>query len=98
MRSGLEAMALSYDISGSGLASANTIGFSAMDCTISVVTTSLTERPRNTSAPCIASARVVIARSVANSAFCELMSVREVVMTPLLSHITMFSLRTPRAM
>ena len=91
-------MAFLNEISGSGLARAKTIGRSAIDCTISVVTTSFTERPRNTSAPFIASARVVMGREVANSAFCGLRSLRSVVMTPLLSHITMFSFLTPRAM
>ncbi len=65
--------------------------------TISGVTTSLTERPRNTSASTIASARVVISREVANWAFCGFRSVRLWLMTPLLSHITTFSIFTPRA-
>src|ERR1700722_16147348 len=43
-------------ISGSGLAIAKMIGLAAMDLTMSRVTASLTERPKNASAPASASA------------------------------------------
>ena len=52
------ATASGYGISGSGFAIANTIGFAAIDFSISGVTRSLAETPTNTSAPFIASARV----------------------------------------
>ena len=45
-------------ISGSGLAMAKMIGLAAIDWTISLVTAPLTDRPKNTSAPLIASASV----------------------------------------
>ncbi len=45
-------------ISGSGLAMAKMIGLGAMVATISLVRAPLTDRPRNTSAPTMASARV----------------------------------------
>ena len=45
-------------ISGSGLASAKMIGFLAIDLTMARVTAPLTDRPRNTSAPFMASSSV----------------------------------------
>ena len=45
-------------ISGSGLAMAKMIGLSAIDFTIALVTAPLTDRPKNTSAPFIASSSV----------------------------------------
>ena len=45
-------------ISGSGLAIAKMIGFAAMTLTISGVTAPLAERPKKTSAPASASARL----------------------------------------
>ena len=45
-------------ISGSGLAMAKMIGLSAIDLTIALVTAPLTDRPKNTSAPFIASSSV----------------------------------------
>ena len=45
-------------ISGLGLARAKMIGFLAMDLTMSGLTASLTESPKNTSAPFIASSSV----------------------------------------
>ena len=55
-------------ISGSGLASANMIGFGPIDATISLVITPFAERPTTTSAPSIASPRVRSGRDVANAA------------------------------
>ncbi len=45
-------------ISGSGLAMAKMIGLGAMVATISLVSAPFTERPKNTSAPTMASAKV----------------------------------------
>ena len=45
-------------ISGSGLAMAKMIGFAAIDVTMSLVTAPLADRPKNTSAPFMASASV----------------------------------------
>ena len=61
-------------ISGSGLAMAKMIGWGAMERTISAVTAPLAERPRNTSAPTIASARVRWGVSVAWADFHWFMS------------------------
>jgi hypothetical protein len=66
--SGRDLFASLYSISGSGLAMARTTGRSAMERTISGVTTLGPESPRNASAPRIASARVRQRSSVANSA------------------------------
>ena len=63
--------------------------------TISLVNTFATERPKNTSAPTTASCKVLIGRSVANSRLAAFKSGRLVEMTPLLSHMTIFSLRAP---
>ena len=52
------ARASSGVISGSGLAMAKMIGLSAMLRTMSVVSAPRTDRPKNTSAPATASARV----------------------------------------
>ena len=91
-------MASSYEISGVGLAKANTIGWEAMLRTISWLSTLPLERPRNTSAPLMASASVWMSvRSVAKYLFCSFRSVRSLEITPLLSSMTMFSRRAPRA-
>ncbi len=58
MASGRTALTTSGAISGSGLAMAKMIGFSAIAITMSGVTASFADRPKNTSAPSIASARV----------------------------------------
>ena len=46
-------------ISGSGLAQAKIIGFFAIDFTMSWLTTSLADKPKKTSAPLIASFKVL---------------------------------------
>ena len=51
-------MASSYGISGSGLAKANTMGFSAILLTISLFKIPPLDSPKKTSASCIASSRV----------------------------------------
>ena len=58
MASSRTAATSSTVISGSGLAMAKMIGFAAIDFTMSGVTAPLAERPKNTSAPSIASASV----------------------------------------
>ena len=58
------------------MARAITIGFSAIVRSISGVSVSAFETPRNTSASCSASASVVMRRVVANSRFIGLMSSR----------------------
>ena len=98
MMSSRAAIALSYEISGFGLASANTIGLSAMLRTISCVSTSATDKPRNTSAPTRASSSVSTSRVVANLAFAAFRFWRRTEMTPLLSHMITFSGFTPSAM
>ena len=60
IRSGRVCTATAYGISGSGLARAKTIGFSAIARSISGVTQFATDKPKKTSAPCKASARVRI--------------------------------------
>ena len=78
------------------MASANTIGDLAMLRTISCVSTLPLDKPRNTSAPFIASASVWISvRLVAKYFFCSFRSVRAFEITPLLSSITIFSSRAP---
>ena len=91
-------MALSYAISGFGLANAKTIGFSFMERTISTLNTSALESPRNTSAPRIASSKVSISRSVINCFFDSFRSVRFWFITPRLSTITIFSFFAPNIM
>ena len=66
--------------------------------TMSAVSTSATDRPRNTSAPLRAWERVSIPRAVAKKALAGLRSVRRFEITPLLSHIIMFAGSTPRVM
>ena len=95
MMSGREAMASSYEISGFGLAKANTIGFSFMLRTMSWVSTPATDNPRNTSAPFMASSKVLMSRSVANGFLRSFRSVRRVLITPFESSITMFSRLAP---
>ena len=91
-------MASSYDISGTGFASANTIGCSAIDCIMSFVRTLPFERPTNTSAPLTASSRLCTSRrSVAKSFFCSVRLSRSLVITPFESSITMFSFFAPSA-
>ncbi len=58
MASGRTACTSSGVISGSGLAMAKMIGLGAMDLTMSSVTAPFTDRPKKTSAPFMASARV----------------------------------------
>ena len=60
-------------ISGSGLAMAKMIGLGAMVATIAGVTAPLTDRPRKTSAPTMASARVRSGVSMAWALFHWLM-------------------------
>ncbi len=56
-------------ISGSGLAMAKMIGFSAIDFTMSWVIAPFTDSPKNTSAPASASARVRASVSTAKPDF-----------------------------
>ena len=58
MQSGLASLASSGRISGSGLASARMMGWSAIVATISRVSTPAVEQPRKTSAPSTTSASV----------------------------------------
>ena len=51
-------MASSYEISGTGLANANTMGDGAMLRTMSLLNTLPRDKPRNTSAPLMASSNV----------------------------------------
>ena len=95
--SSLVAIAKSYSISGTGLAIAKTIGSFAIDNNISGETTLPIERPIKTSALCMASSSVFKSLSVANSAFCDVKFSLSFLMTPLLSHITMFSLFAPNS-
>ena len=66
--------------------------------TMSAVSTSATDRPRNTSAPSRAWERVSTSREVAKKALAGLRSVRRLEITPLLSHIIMLAGSTPRVM
>ena len=67
--------------------------------TISLLSTLPFERPRNTSAPQMASSSVCMSlRSVAKRRFCSVRFGRSEVITPWLSSITMFSLSAPKAM
>jgi len=68
MASGDAASTSSGMISGTGLAMAKTTGRSFMEATISRSTMSPTERPTKTSAPSMASARVLSSVSRANCA------------------------------
>src|SRR5690625_6433085 len=68
MQSGRVAFATSGRISGSGLAKAKTMGFSAIVFSISVVKIPGAEQPRKISAPLTASSRVRSSVSRANSA------------------------------
>ena len=96
--SGRLAMASSYDISGTGFASANTIGCSAIERIMSCVSTLPFESPTNTSAPFIASSSVCTSRlSVAKSFFCSVRFSLSLVITPLESSISMFSVLAPSA-
>ena len=88
-------MASSYEISGFGFANPNTIGFTFIDRTISLLNTFAIDSPRNTSASFTASASVVMVLSVANGFLREFKSVRCLLMTPLESTITMFSNLAP---
>ncbi len=90
------AMASSYFISGCGLAMAKTIGFLAIVLSIFGVRTSATDSPRKTSAPLIASSRVEIFLSVANSLLYLFRSFLFLVITPLLSTMTTFSSFIPK--
>ena len=97
--SGRAAIASSYEISGVGLASAKTIGWSAMLRIMSCDKTLPFDKPKNTSAPLIASSKVCTSRrSVAKNFLLGVRFSRSEVMTPLLSNIKMFSLRAPNAM
>ena len=58
MASGRTSLIASGMISGSGFAMAKMIGFSAIEATIFLSTASFTDRPKKTSAPFIASARL----------------------------------------
>ena len=93
--SSLVATAISYSISGTGFAIAKTIGFFAIDKSISGVTIFPLDKPIKISALCIASSNVCRSLSVANSAFCVVRFPLSFRMTPLLSHMTTFSLCTP---
>ncbi len=72
--SGRAACASSGVISGSGLASANTIGSRAIPFSMSPLTIPPAESPMNTSAPVSASASVRSNVSTANCALCGFMS------------------------
>ena len=87
--SSLTATTSSGKISGTGFAKAKMIGSLFIDATISFVTTPGLERPKNISAPFIASAKVLSSVSSANSTFSGVRSVLFEWMTPLLSIITM---------
>ena len=93
--SSLVATAISYSISGSGFAIAKTIGSLAIVKSIAGVTIFPVDKPIKISAFCIASSKVSKSLSVANSAFCEVRFSLSFLITPLLSHITTFSLFTP---
>ena len=69
-----------------------------MERTMSGVSTSATESPRNTSAPFSASSSVRMSRSVANRAFMPSRPGRSRLITPLLSHMTRLSGFTPSVM
>ena len=69
-----------------------------IDCNISGVSTSATERPRNTSAFLIASSSVVMFLLVAKGFLRSFKSVRAVLITPFESTITIFSSFAPNAM
>ena len=69
MASGRMVSTSSGVISGSGLAMAKMIGWSAMEATMSWFTAPLTETPRKTSAPFMASARVRASVSTAWALF-----------------------------
>ena len=91
-------MASSYEISGTGFASAKTIGLSAIERIMSWLRMLPFESPTNTSAPLMASSRVCTSRrSVAKKAFCGVSFSRSLVITPFESIIRMFSFRAPRA-
>ncbi len=84
-------------ISGSGLAIAKMIGLAAIDAIISGLTAPFWLRPRNRSAPTIASARVRASVTAAWADFHWFMpSVRPAKMTPLVSHMT--TSRTPSSL
>ena len=84
-----------YSISGIGFAMAKTIGFFAIESSISGDTTFPIDKPINTSEFCMASSKVFKSLWVANSAFCEVKLSLSFLITPLLSHITTFSLFAP---
>ena len=98
MQSGRAALASSGVISGSGLAMAKMMGLGAMARTMSCVTAPLMERPKNTSAP---SSACVSVRAFVSTAWADfhwfMPSVRPRQITPLVSHMRMFSGRIPMA-
>ena len=96
--SSLVLQAISYPISGSGLAIAKTIGFLAIVKSILGETISDLDNPINTSAPFIASSRVLRSLDVANSSFSGLRFSRSLRITPLLSNITILSTLAPKAL
>ena len=79
-------------ISGSGFAHANMIGFFAMVFTSSFFSAPLADNPRKTSAPFIASAKVLFLVSIACLDFhWSMPSVLPLKITPFLSSIVTFS-------
>ena len=91
------AMAFCGRISGLGLASANTMGFSAMLFTIAGLTRLAPDTPTNTSAPCIASARVRSVVLRAKACLKLLRSARSLCTTPLESTRVMLVFFAPIA-
>ena len=95
MRSFLIDFASLYPISGSGLASARINGFLAIFFTISGFSTPAFEKPMNASAPAIASSNVLACVLLAKADFSGDRLLLRVFITPLLSHIIIFSLFAP---
>ena len=96
MTSSLTSFTSSGSISGTGFAKAKITGSSAILATICLLSAPATESPKNISAPSIASSSVLASVSMANCALYSFRSVREVEITPLESHIIMFS--TPNSL
>ena len=87
MASGRAARTSSGVISGSGLAMAKMIGLAAIDFTMSLVTAPLTDRPKKTSAPSIASlSERALVRTACALFHWFMPSVRPCQITPLVSH------------
>ena len=88
--------ASSYEISGSGFASANTIGFAGMEAIISLLTRPAELKPKKTSAFFMRSAKSAGPVPLANSALVSVMSASlPGKMSPLRSQRKIFSFFTP---